>query len=155
MYFSNTAYFISSDSLYLLGLLNSKLLWFVMQGLSNALRGGLWRFRLFSGHIERLPIRRINPSVKADKAQHDKIVKLVRGMLDLQKRLRKARSQSARAPLERRIASADRQISTLVYDLYGLKEDEIRIVEEHAGWFANQGADGSREHTLAASGRSR
>jgi hypothetical protein len=62
MYFSNTVYFIASDSLFLLGLLNSSLLWFVVRALSNALRGGLWRFRLFSGNVEKLPIVSIDLS---------------------------------------------------------------------------------------------
>ena len=31
--------------------------------------------------------------------------------------------------LEREIASTDRQIDALVYELYGLTDDEIRIVE--------------------------
>ncbi|MDZ7764234.1 MAG: hypothetical protein U5K00_07370 [Melioribacteraceae bacterium] len=32
--------------------------------------------------------------------------------------------------LERQIAATDKQIDRLVYELYGLTEDEIKIVEE-------------------------
>jgi len=32
-------------------------------------------------------------------------------------------------PLERRIEATDGQIDTLVFELYGLTEEEIRIVE--------------------------
>jgi hypothetical protein len=35
----------------------------------------------------------------------------------------------ARSSLEHQIAEADRQIDRLVYDLYGLTEEEITIVE--------------------------
>jgi hypothetical protein len=42
----------------------------------------------------------------------------------------KAKSPPARATLEHQIAATDRQIDRLVYDLYGLTEQEIRIVEE-------------------------
>ena len=35
-----------------------------------------------------------------------------------------------KTPLERQIAATDRQIDRLVYELYGLSEEEIRIVEE-------------------------
>ena len=80
--FSNTVYFIGSDSKFLLGLLNSKLLWFVIRGLSNALRGGLWRFRLFSGHIERLPMPQ-----DVNRDRHDRMVSLVERMLELHKQL--------------------------------------------------------------------
>jgi hypothetical protein len=49
-------------------------------------------------------------------------------MLELQK------TPSARTPVEvervrREIESTDRQIDSLVYELYGLSEDEIKIVE--------------------------
>jgi hypothetical protein len=36
------------------------------------------------------------------------------------------------ACLEQEIGAADRQIDRLVYELYGLTDDEIRIVEESA-----------------------
>ena len=35
-----------------------------------------------------------------------------------------------RAPYHRQTAATDKQIDALVYDLHGLQEDEIRIVEE-------------------------
>jgi hypothetical protein len=39
----------------------------------------------------------------------------------------------ARSSLEHQIAATDRQIDRIVYDLYGLTEEEIRSVEERAG----------------------
>ena len=127
-YFSNTVYFIGSDSKFLLGLLNSKLLWFVIRGLSNALRGGLWRFRLFSGHVERLPMPH-HDSTRSDKAAHDRMVKLVEQMLELHRQLAAARTPQEQTALERQIAAADAEIDRLVYQLYGLTADEIKIVE--------------------------
>jgi hypothetical protein len=38
-----------------------------------------------------------------------------------------------RAALKHQIAAADRHIDRLVYDLYGLSEEEIRIVEAGTG----------------------
>jgi hypothetical protein len=47
------------------------------------------------------------------------------------------RSDSAaphgQAALQRQIDATDRQIDRLVYELYGLTDEEIRIVEEAAG----------------------
>jgi len=37
------------------------------------------------------------------------------------------------AAIQRQIDAADRQIDQLVYELYGLTDDEIRIVEEAMG----------------------
>jgi methylase of polypeptide subunit release factors len=51
----NTAYFIPSSDMSLLALLNSKCLWFFLLGQSEALRGGVWRLRLFSENIEQIP----------------------------------------------------------------------------------------------------
>ena len=123
-YFSNTVYFIGSDSKFLLGLLNSTLLWFVIRGLSNALRGGLWRFRLFSGHIERLPMPQ-----DVNRDRHDRMVSLVERILELHKQLASSRSDHAKTNLDRQIDATDAQIDKLVYELYGLTRDEIKIVE--------------------------
>ncbi|MCK4546918.1 MAG: N-6 DNA methylase [Candidatus Eisenbacteria sp.] len=133
LFFSNTVYFIASESLYLLGLLNSKLLWFVIRGLSNALRGGLWRFRLFSRHIERLPIRRIDLASPADKACHDQMVAKVEAMLEAKRQLAKALTDRDKTYYENKCASLDRQIDRRVYDLYDLTDEEIKIVEEGGG----------------------
>jgi hypothetical protein len=40
-----------------------------------------------------------------------------------------ARRRPEKAALERQIAATDTQIGCLVYGLYGLTEDEIKIVE--------------------------
>lgn len=36
---------------------------------------------------------------------------------------------SEREPIERQIAATDKKIDALVYELYGLTEEEIKIVE--------------------------
>jgi hypothetical protein len=51
-------------------------------------------------------------------------------MLDLDKQLAAAKSPSDQTAIQRQIDAADRQIDQLVYELYGLTDDEIRIVEE-------------------------
>jgi hypothetical protein len=53
----NTCYFIPCENdRFLLALLNSKLYWFQLTGQSDALRGGVWRLRLFAENVETLPI---------------------------------------------------------------------------------------------------
>ena len=69
----------------------------------------------------------VNFSDPADKARHDKLVSLVERMFELHK-------QSPRTPQEqemvkREIESTDKGIDRLVYELYGLTEDEVRVVE--------------------------
>jgi hypothetical protein len=51
-------------------------------------------------------------------------------MLELHKRLHAPETSAAdRELLQRQIAATDREIDRLVYDLYGLTEEEIAIVE--------------------------
>ena len=63
-------------------------------------------------------------------ARHDQMVALVQRMLDLHKRLPNAQNPRDKTLLERQIEATDRQIDALVYELYGLTEEEIAIVEE-------------------------
>jgi hypothetical protein len=76
-----------------------------------------------------IPIRVIDPSDAADKLRHDRLVKLVEQMLALHQQAAGARTPQEQTALTRQSAPADAQIDRLVYDLYGLTEDEIRIVE--------------------------
>ncbi len=57
------------------------------------------------------------------------MVSLVSRMLDLHKQLATARSDADRKLLERDVKATDKHIDALVYELYGLTEEEIRIVE--------------------------
>ena len=60
---------------------------------------------------------------------HDRMVQLVEQMLALHKQLAAAKAPHDRTVLQAQIDATDRQIDRLVYDLYGLTEEEIRIVE--------------------------
>ena len=55
------------------------------------------------------------------------MVTLVERMLELHKRIPLTPNEQER--LTQEIAVTDRQIDRLVYELYGLTEDEIKIVE--------------------------
>jgi hypothetical protein len=115
------------DLKFLLGLLNAKLLAWFFPNISAPFRGG-WMSanRQF---LSQVPIRPLNFSNKTDKSLHDRMVKLVEQMLELHKQLTAARTPQEQTALERQIAATDTQIDRLVYDLYGLTEDEIKIVE--------------------------
>ena len=59
--------------------------------------------------------------------QHEKIVPLVEHTLVLQKQ--QPSTPGEKEMLKREIAATDCQIDGLVYELYGLSEEEIEIVE--------------------------
>ena len=77
---------------------------------------------MISSHIA----RSANP---ADVARHDRLVELVQSMLDLHRQLSSPGPEHERTLIARRIEATDRQIDRLVYELYGLTEEEIEIVE--------------------------
>jgi hypothetical protein len=54
---------------------------------------------------------------------------LVERMLELHKRQAAARTPADRELYARQIEATDREIDNLVYELYGLTEEEIAIVE--------------------------
>ena len=63
------------------------------------------------------------------KARRDKMVGLVETTLKLHKDLPKAKTPHEQESLQRQVAATDKAIDALVYELYGLTEEEIRIVE--------------------------
>ena len=79
--------------------------------------------------LVKLPIRTIDFSKPADKARHDKLVALVEQMLVSKKQLAAAQSDKEKDFYGNKCAGLDRQIDALVYELYGLTEDEITIVK--------------------------
>lgn len=112
---------------YLLGLLNSSLgkYWFYKNGKRRGVGVdiGVKVFRRF-------PIRTIDFDNNADKSRHDEVVAKVEAMLDSKKQLAKSHTDKDKTYYVNKCASLDRKIDLIVYDLYGLTEDEIRIVEE-------------------------
>jgi hypothetical protein len=73
--------------------------------------------------------RTINFSDPVDKARHDRMVALVTQMLDLNKRLQDAKLEHDKTLLSRQVEATDAAIDKLVYEAYGLTDEEIKGVE--------------------------
>lgn len=112
---------------YVLGLINSRLLFWSLRKVSNIFRGG-W-VTCTKQYLGELPIRTIDFTNTADKARHDKLVSLVEQMLAAKPEQAKAVMDRDKEYWGRKYDSLDRQIDALVYALYGLTDDEIAIVE--------------------------
>ena len=115
---------------FILGILNSKLSFWFLQQISNVFRGG-W-ITCTKQYFGELPIIRLDLKKSADKSRHDKLVMLVDKMLILMPKLRSAVSDREKAALQNAVTATDQQIDQLVYELYGLTEDEIKLVEGNA-----------------------
>jgi type I restriction-modification system DNA methylase subunit len=118
---------VSENIRYYLGILNSKIMWWYLSNTGYALRGGYFTFK--TNYLKDFPLRTINPNDPTDIARHDRMVSLVTQMLDLNKKLRDARLEQERTMLSRQVEATDAAIDKLVYELYGLTEEEIAIVE--------------------------
>jgi hypothetical protein len=112
---------------FLLGLLNSRLLTFHFQRISSAFQGGWFAYE--PRYLSRIPIHMVDENNSAEKAAHDRIVKLVESMLTLHQQLAGGKSAAHKNVITRQIDAADREIDRLVYVLYGLTADEIALVE--------------------------
>jgi len=131
-YFTNNKCFIiPREDKYLLGILNSKLTYFLFENNLPKLRGGFF----MPAHVvlKNFPIYVPDFDDPTDVARHDRMVALVTQMLDLHKHLHETALEHEKTVIQRQIEATDRQIDELVYELYGLTEGERKIVEEATG----------------------
>jgi hypothetical protein len=115
------------DIRFLLGLLNSRLLSFLIRKTSTPFRGGY--IALNRQYIERLPIQLVDLEASEGKKLHDRMVQLVEKMLTLMPKVRAATGDAEKAILRNAVDATDQQIDELVYELYGLTKEEIALVE--------------------------
>ena len=112
---------------YITGLLNSKLLWKWFR--HHAKRRGVG-LEINGNVLSMAPIRTINFTNAKEAAMHDELVRSVADMMSVQRDLRRVRIEQQKSVLRQQINAIDRQIDQLVYQLYGLTDDEIAVVEE-------------------------
>jgi type I restriction-modification system DNA methylase subunit len=122
----NNQLIISSDH-YLLGLLNSRLMRFILQHVCDKVQGGFYRLKII--YIEQLPIRTIDFNNPSEKAIHDKLVSLIDRMLELHKKKADLPPSAEREKVEREISVTDEKIDEIVYGLYGITAEERAIIE--------------------------
>jgi len=112
---------------YLLGILNSHLIRYLYDDLVGE------QTRIFPEvkpvQLFKLPVRNINFINPGDIQKHNKMVSLVDGILEMHKRMLSARTPQEKEMIQREIESTDGAIDRLVYELYGLTEEEIDIIE--------------------------
>jgi adenine-specific DNA-methyltransferase len=111
------------DSRYLLGILNSKYINWLLKGITG---NGLSHY---PEHLRNLPIPALDLSKNADKDRQDKLVAMVEEMLVLKDRETSEVLPQARTIIQRQIAGLDKRIDEAVYGLYGLTDEEIAAIE--------------------------
>jgi hypothetical protein len=121
-YTNQKCFIIGSDDKYLLAVLNSKVFYFLYQMKLPKLRGGF--FEPSYVFIKDFPIANTE-----DKLVKKKLENLSNEMLRLNAAFIKTKTPTERTTIERQIKATDTQIDQLVYQLYGLTPEEIKIVE--------------------------
>ena len=127
IYHTTTVYsFVFKEELYninfYLSLLNSKLLWFFLLNTGNILRGGFFRFT--ANYLTPFGIP------KSTKTQESQLSELATQMLSTQKSLHETTSPIEKKSYQQEVEIIDKQIDALVYKLYELTDEEIKIVED-------------------------
>lgn len=100
---------------YLLAIANSKLLWWFLKITGDTLQGDARRFK--TNYLNPFPI----PD-RVDKEMESQIIKKVKNVMNIKKQDPDADTTDLESEIDR-----------LVYELYGLTDEEIRIVEESIG----------------------
>ena len=110
---------------YLLAILNSNLVSFWLD--KNCKKQGT-QLQIDKSYLLNIPIFNTD-----DKAKHDELVKLVTVMIDLNKKLKGAGNQVDEKSIVRIIEATDRKIDSLVYSLYNLSDEDIKVIRPYTG----------------------
>ena len=113
------------DPLYILGLINSKLLFWYLRLISNRFRGG-W-ITCTKQYFGTLPIRIPNLASTDERARHDALVGLVARRVSQGQTGGQGGEELRWA--ERDLTSTERQIDHLVYEIYGLSNQDTAVIE--------------------------
>ncbi|MBI3502747.1 MAG: N-6 DNA methylase [Bacteroidetes bacterium] len=108
---------------YICGVLNSKLVTYWYCNKYKMPTIGLYE-------LHSIPIKPIDFKNTAEKNTHDEIIKHVDLLLKLNEELQEEKLQTKIEQIKQRIEHSEEKINELVYELYDLKKDEIKIIEE-------------------------
>ena len=119
----------SINEKYFLGVINSKMMNWYYHSLNPEIGEALAEVK--KTNVACLPIFYFEFKNKKEKSRHNQMVTYVDTMLELNKKLPKVKTEHEKMVIQRQTDSTDRKIDQLVYKLYDLTEEEIKIVEEN------------------------
>jgi len=122
--FSVTVLSDSYSDKYILGLINSRLLFWYLKNISNIFRGG-W-ITCTKQYFGRIRIKLIDSN---NSNLYNSIIDSVNNIIVSKLELANVKTDKDKTYYENKCNTLDRQIDRLVYELYGLTEEEIKIVE--------------------------
>lgn len=128
LYTNQKCFIIQKEDKYLLGILNSKIVGYLFDKMLPKLRGGFYEpnyiiFKYF-------PIKQIDFNDKNENQIHNSIERIVSEVLELHIERNETKLSPKICELQIKIDYYESKINSLVYQLYGLTDEEINIVEE-------------------------
>jgi hypothetical protein len=106
--YTNDACYIFPGNFYILALLNSPVCWFLITHIATLMQSGYYQIHV--QYLEQIPVPNASP------AQRTTIEGLVQKLIDVQGR-------------GLQVAEWEAELNRLVYEVYGLNEVEIRLIE--------------------------
>ncbi len=122
-YVNNPANILPTNSRYVLGILNSKLMSYFLKSICAERQGGFIEQKPV--YVSQVPIKKPTKEQEIEMTQH------VEKMLQLNEKLLKIGDKltDERTRLEEEMKRIDAEIDNLVYEIYGLTDDEKKIIE--------------------------
>lgn len=118
---------VKEEEEYFIAILNSTIASFFISKTSIFLSGGYYATnKQFAGEI---PIKRIDFDNEHERRKHDAIVNLVNNLIDLKKKLNSSKLKTDDNLIKNQINAIEFQINDKLYDLYGIKKRERKIIE--------------------------
>jgi type I restriction-modification system DNA methylase subunit/predicted type IV restriction endonuclease len=112
-----------------LGILNSALATFFISVIAYDMTQGAFT-KIRTNQLKRLPVPTTPLHHPKASSLENKLIAAVKRMMDIREKDQYHKTVHEKTVARRRIAAMDKQMDRLVYELYGLTEDEIRIVEQ-------------------------
>ncbi len=106
--------------------MNSSITFYLFRSILPKLRGDFYEPSFV--YFKDFPVRTIDFNNPSEKAIHDKLVTLVDSMLELHKKKNSLPSSAEREKIEREITITDEKIDEIVYGLYGITDEEKKII---------------------------
>jgi len=100
--------------------------YFVLTGEGVRTGGG---FHTYPTTVRRLPIFDVSDATEPQRSLLDRVGQLATQLLKQRRDLRSAKDPQQAAHLKREVEAADRSLDRLVYQLYGLSDEEVELVE--------------------------
>jgi len=107
---------------FVLGIINSKLMSFYHMQNSPKAKKGLFP-KILVNDVRNLPVK------KTPKEKQSTIINFVKQVIEVQAKIQSAKTEADKKTYQQKIEILDKQLDGEVYKLYGLSEEEIKIVE--------------------------